>query len=143
MKQPLKHRKRVGFLSGREGFAGQQKPAGVVGHRQRIAVVVIPQQELAFVIGAPQFVGTLPVRQRGALSPTPRPTAALHQGVAIQHRMDRALRGEGNTGEPARQALANFPRSPAGMLTLHIEDVVLDVKWELVGRSDTDVGFDR
>jgi hypothetical protein len=32
----------------------------VVGHRQRIAVVLIAEQELPFVIGAPQFVGSLP-----------------------------------------------------------------------------------
>jgi len=59
LKKPFKHGKSVVFLGGTEGFTGEQKPAGVVGDRQRIAVLVMAQQELAFVIGAPEFVGTL------------------------------------------------------------------------------------
>jgi hypothetical protein len=31
----------------------------MVGDGKRIAVLTISQQELAFVIGAPQFIGTL------------------------------------------------------------------------------------
>src|SRR5215470_18087754 len=46
--------------------------------------------------------------------------------------MDGAFGGDGNSGEPARQALADFASAPAGMLTLHIQDVVLDLKWKLV-----------
>jgi len=55
--------------------------------------------------------------------------------VAIQHRMDRALRGDGNPREPARQALADLPRPPASVLALHIENVVLDLKGQLVALS--------
>ena len=40
-----------------EGPPSARKTA--VGDRERIAVLTIPQQELAFVIGAAQFVGTL------------------------------------------------------------------------------------
>src|SRR5215470_5083043 len=46
--------------------------------------------------------------------------------------MDGAFGGDGNTGEHARQTLANFASAPAGMLTLHIQDVVLDLKRKLV-----------
>src|ERR1700752_906013 len=46
--------------------------------------------------------------------------------------MDGAFSGDGNSGEPARQALADFASAPAGMLTLHIQEVVLDLKGKLV-----------
>ena len=59
LKKPFKHRESVLFPGRRKGFTGEEKPAGVVGDRQRIAVLMIPQQKLAFVIGAPQFIGSL------------------------------------------------------------------------------------
>jgi hypothetical protein len=40
-------------------FYDKQKPAGVVGDRQRIAVLVISKQEVALVIGTPQLIGAL------------------------------------------------------------------------------------
>src|SRR5215471_17787655 len=52
--------------------------------------------------------------------------------MAIEHRMDGAFGGDGNTGEPASQALADFARAPAGVLTLHIQNVVLDLKRKLI-----------
>jgi hypothetical protein len=58
-KKPLKYGESVIFSGRRKGLTGEQKTAGVVGDGQRVAVLVISQQELAFVIGAPQFVGTL------------------------------------------------------------------------------------
>jgi hypothetical protein len=59
-KKPLKYSKSVVFSGAGKSFTGEQKTAGVVGDRQRVAVLVIPQQELAFVVSAPQLVGTLP-----------------------------------------------------------------------------------
>ena len=63
---------------------------------------------------------------------TTQATAPLHQSVAIEHRVDGAFGGDGNTGEPACQALANFASAPTGMLLFHVENVVLDLKWKLV-----------
>jgi hypothetical protein len=51
--QPLKHCESVLFPGRRKGFTGRQKPAGVIGDGQRIAVLVITQQEFTFVIGTP------------------------------------------------------------------------------------------
>src|ERR1700682_1041849 len=59
--------------------------------------------------------------------------AALDQSVTIQHRMDSALGRNGNAGEPANQAFADFSSTPAGVLALHIQDVVLDLERKLVG----------
>src|SRR5580704_2018103 len=47
--------------------------------------------------------------------------------------MDGAFGGDGNIGEPASQALADFASAPAGVLTPHVQNVVLDLKWKLVG----------
>ena len=59
LKKPFKHGESVVFFGGREGFTGEQKTAGVIGDRQRTAVLTISQQELALVIGTPQLIGSL------------------------------------------------------------------------------------
>src|SRR5215469_9504005 len=64
---------------------------------------------------------------------TPCATAAFHQAVTIQHRMDGALGGNLDAGESAQQALADFTSTPAGMLVLDVENVVLHLKGELMG----------
>ena len=47
--------------------------------------------------------------------------------------MDGALSRDGNPGEPAQQALADFTSTPAGVLVLHVQDEVFDLKRKLVG----------
>ena len=59
LKKPLKHGESVVFFAGRECLAGQQVSAGMIGDRQRITVLMIPQQELALVIRAPELIGVL------------------------------------------------------------------------------------
>src|SRR5690348_13799837 len=78
LEKPLKHGKSVIFSGGRKRFAGEQKTAGMVRDGQGIAILTIAQQELAFVIGTPQFVGTLAQRQSRSLSTTAQARAALH-----------------------------------------------------------------
>jgi hypothetical protein len=53
--------------------------------------------------------------------------------MTIQHRMDRAFGGELDTRESPRQALSNLASTPAGMLALYVENVVLHLKRELIG----------
>src|SRR5882757_5109525 len=60
-------------------------------------------------------------------------TAAFHQAVAIEHGMDGAFGGDFDIGESADQALSDLTSAPAGVLALHIEDVVLNLKRELMG----------
>src|SRR6266849_3789175 len=52
LKKPFKHCKSV-------VLAGEEKTAGMIGDGQWVAELTIPQQELALVIGAPQFIGSL------------------------------------------------------------------------------------
>ena len=59
LKKPLKYGESIVFASGGKSLASQQKTAGVIGDGQRIAVLTIAEPELALVIGAPQFIGTL------------------------------------------------------------------------------------
>src|SRR5229473_2439697 len=108
LEEPLKHSKSVVFPGGRKSLTSKEKPAGMIGDRQRIAVALIPEQELSLVVGAPQFVRTLPYRQSGSLSATTHPTATFDQAVAIQHRMDRAFGRNRDAGEPGQQALSDF-----------------------------------
>src|SRR5579872_5928373 len=56
-KEPLKYGKCVIFAGRRKRFASEQKTTGVIGDGERITVPAIAQQELAFVIGAPQLIG--------------------------------------------------------------------------------------
>ena len=57
--QPLKYSESVVFLGGRKRFTSEEKAAGVVGDGERVAVLVISQQELAFVVAAPELMGFL------------------------------------------------------------------------------------
>ena len=59
LKKPLKHSESVLFSGRRKSLTGEEITAGMIGDRQRIAVLTIGEQELALVIGAPQFIGTL------------------------------------------------------------------------------------
>jgi hypothetical protein len=70
-------------------------------------------------------------------------TPPLHQAIAIEQGMNGALGGDRNPGAPAGQALADLTCTPAGMLSLHVQDVVLDLKRTLVGRSGRDAGYGR
>src|ERR1700690_2708007 len=47
--------------------------------------------------------------------------------------MDGALGRNLDVGEPADQALADFPSAPAGVLPLHVQDEVLHLKRQLIG----------
>jgi len=59
LKEPLKDGESVVFPGGRKRFASEQKTAGVIGDGEGVTVLAIAQQELAFVIGAPQLIGAL------------------------------------------------------------------------------------
>ena len=64
----------------------------MIGDGQRVTVLAIVQQKLAFVIGTPELIGALSQRQSRALGASPRTAAApLYQAVAIGYGMDRAF----------------------------------------------------
>src|SRR5262249_47251668 len=62
LKKPLKDSESVVFSSRRKGFTSEQKTAGVIGDSERITVLAIAQQELAFVIRTPKLIGPLSQR---------------------------------------------------------------------------------
>src|SRR6202043_1171717 len=64
LKEPLKHGKGVIFAGRRKRFTSEQKTAGVIGDGQRITVLAIAKQKLAFVIGTPELIRALP-KDRG------------------------------------------------------------------------------
>src|SRR5258706_5849888 len=59
---------------------------------QRVTVFFVAEQELTFVVGAPQLVGLLPQRQGRALRMIASAPSALDQAVAIEHGVDGAAR---------------------------------------------------
>jgi hypothetical protein len=54
-KKPFKHSKSVVFFGGGKSRTAKKKTAGVVGDRQWITILTISEQELSFVVGAPDF----------------------------------------------------------------------------------------
>src|SRR6202790_804543 len=62
-----------------------------------------------------------------------RSTAALHETVAIQHRMDGTFGRNLNTGKSANQALANLTSSPGSVFALHVQDIVFHLKRKVMG----------
>ena len=74
--QPLEGSKRKLFAIGFHGLAQQQVTRGMVGHGQRMAILVIAQPELAFVIGAPELLGVRP--QESAV-----PSACVRDRLAL------------------------------------------------------------
>src|SRR5216683_293896 len=55
----FKHGTSVVFFGGGKSLTGEEITAGMIGDRQRVAVFMIARQELAHVIGAPEFIGSL------------------------------------------------------------------------------------
>src|SRR5262245_46949361 len=133
LKKPLKHSKSVVFFGGRERFAGQQVAAGMIGDGQRVAIVIIPQQELALEIGAPEFIRVLAEGEIGAVRTATHPAAALCWAMSMLHGVDSALGREEDAGEAAPETLANLAGTPARVLALHIQDEVLHLEGKLVG----------
>src|ERR1035438_2723787 len=60
-------------------------------------------------------------------------TAALDQCMTIEHGMDGAFGWDGDVGESAEEALANLACAPAGVLTLHVQNIVFHLEGKLVG----------
>src|SRR5438105_2421390 len=58
--KPLKYSESVIFSCGGKSLTGEKKTAGVIGDREWITILAVAKQELAFIVGAPQLVGTLP-----------------------------------------------------------------------------------
>src|ERR1022692_2650284 len=60
-------------------------------------------------------------------------TAALDQSMTIEHGMDGTFGGDGDVGESTKEALANLACAPAGVLTLHVQNIVFHLEGKLVG----------
>ena len=57
--KPFQRGKSIVFAGRGESFAAQQISAGVIGDLERVTVLVVAEQELTLVIGAPELVGML------------------------------------------------------------------------------------
>lgn len=75
-----------------ESFAGEQVTGAVIGNGERIAVLPVTEQELAFVVSAPQAVGLVCSGQDGALGFVPSAFSAFDESVAVEDGVDGADR---------------------------------------------------
>jgi hypothetical protein len=60
--KPLKHRESVVFSGRGKRFTSEEKTAGMVSNGEWVAVLTIAEQELAFVVGTPELIGSLAQR---------------------------------------------------------------------------------
>jgi len=91
-------------------------------------VAAIPEHELAFVIGAPQRIGLERVRELGAERDAPAASAAMHQAIPVQHRMDRTDGRQVRRGGLLPELLPNLRGAPSGVLPFQTDDHGLDLR---------------
>jgi hypothetical protein len=95
----------------------------MVGDGQRIAVSAIAELELALEVGAPQIIGKRTFRQRRAARAVARPTAALDQAVAVEHRVNGAFGGNLDVSvEATHQQFADLAGAPVRLLALQADN---------------------
>src|SRR5688572_33502969 len=90
LERALEDREGELLLGGQQRLARQQVATGEVGDRQRVAVLAIAEQELAFVVGTPERIRLRRARELGPRSAWTPPAPMMHQAVAIEHGVDRA-----------------------------------------------------
>src|SRR6185503_4738152 len=130
----LEHGKRVAFLRRCQGIAADQVTACEVGDRERIAVALVGEHELAFVIGTPQIVRLARLGQRRSLRlVATTPSTPFDEAVPIEHSMDRANRQQLHVGMQSPELLADLGCAPARPFLLQLHNQLLDLKWQLVG----------
>src|SRR3981189_3026318 len=79
----VKGRKSKSFTGRFKGFTEEEIARGMICDGQRVTVFFVAEQELTFVVGAPQLVGLLPQRQGRALRMIASAPSALDQAVAL------------------------------------------------------------
>src|SRR5947207_12803491 len=124
---PLEHGEGVDLLGGRERLAGKQVAAGKVTDGERIAIALIGEHELAFVIGAPQIIRQNRPGQVGALRLVASFATTIDQAVAIKYRMHRANRRRLDIAMYSLELLAHVGRAPARSLALELNDQLFDL----------------
>src|SRR3981189_3735515 len=122
-------------LTGRfKGFTEEEIARGMICDGQRVTVFFVAEQELTFVVGAPQLVGLLPQRQGRALRMIASAPSALDHAVATEQGVDgTARRNLHLTGKATQQAFAALARAPIGFFPFEIQNGGLPLLRQLVG----------
>src|SRR5579884_2180679 len=91
----------------------------MVGDRERIAIALIAELELALIVGAPQLIRSEARRQRCSFCAGSRALQARDQPVPIQDRMNSAAGWHLHYRRQApQQALTNLAGAPTRLLAL-------------------------
>jgi hypothetical protein len=128
---------------GGEGLTANQIAAREVCDRERIAVALIGEHELALVIGAPQIIWRARLGERGSLRLVAASSAACDQSMPVQDRVHRADRRTLHIPVQPAQAFANLRSAPIGALLLQLNDQLLDLKRQLPRMSVGSTGAIR
>ena len=106
----------------------------MVGDGERVTVLAVAELELALEVRAPQIVGPDTRRQWGAVRAMTRSTDAFDHAVPVQDGVDSALGGNADVAtQSTYQELANLARTPVRLLALERDDLVFDLRRQLVG----------
>src|ERR1700744_5822092 len=93
---------------------------------KRVAIALIGEHELSFVIGAPKIVRIGTCRKGRPLSVIAPPPRPVNQIMSMQHSMNGADGGEGDLQILASDLLADLRGAPTRVLTLQRQDQALD-----------------
>ena len=97
----------------------EQVSRGVIGDGEGIAIASITELELAFEVGALQFVGGQSARERRSGGAAARPGERGDEPVAMENGVDRTFgRHADVAGQPAYQQLTDLPCTPIRLLVL-------------------------
>ena len=133
LESPFKHGKGEVGLGGGQAFTAQQVAGAIIGDGERIAILLVAEQELALVVSAPEAVGLVSGRQRRALGLVAATFASCDEAVAIEYGMHGADGGWLDHAVIAQQLVADLGSSPGRVLFLDAEDGALDLERQFVG----------
>ena len=116
-----------GLLRRFKGFQEEELAGSLICNGQRVTIPAVAELELALEIGAPEVIGSSPLRQQRAVRTMARPAGALDEPMAVQHSMDGAAGGNPDiAGQAADQQLADLARAPMWLLALEADDQAFD-----------------
>ena len=131
----LENGKRNVGLGGFYAFAADQVAAAVVGDRQRIAVLLVAQHELALVVSTPELIGLVCCNQWRSFGLVATALPALDEAMAVQHGMDGTDGRRWHHRELLDQLVTDLAGTPVGVFLLDAEDRALDLVGQAVGLS--------
>jgi len=134
LEDAFEHREGISFFGCGESLAGDEIAGGEVADRERIAIALVCEHELALVIGAPQVVRLKGLGKRRAFAQLASvPAAATDQTMTVEHGMHRADRGQMDIGIKPSEPFADLRCAPGRLVLPEAHDQLFDLHRKLIG----------